>query len=46
MDDAKRLMKAVQMFSQRNESWEVDYRSHKDYIREVYRAGKLMDEGD
>ena len=46
MDDAKKLFEAVQMFSQRNESWEVDYRSHKDFIREAYRRGRLMEEGD
>ena len=46
MDDAKRLFRAVQMFSQKNEAWEIDYRSNKEYIRELYRAGYLLGEGD
>jgi nicotinic acid mononucleotide adenylyltransferase len=48
MDDAKRLFDAVRMFGQKNESmaWEVDYRSHKEFIREIYREGELMEEGD
>ena len=46
MEDAERLFKAVQMFSQKNEEWEVDYRSHKEFIREMYRGGKLIEEGE
>jgi len=46
MEDAKKLFQAIQMFGQKNESWEVDYRSHKEYIREIYREGQLLEEGD
>ena len=44
MDDAKRLMKAVQMFGQKNE----DYNRHeyKQEISEMYREGRLYEEGD
>jgi hypothetical protein len=47
-EDAKKLFDAVRMFGQKNESmaWEVDYRSHKEFIREIYREGELMEEGD
>lgn len=46
MDDAKSLFNAVQMFSQRNEDWERDGKSNQDLIRELYRTGKLIGEGD
>ena len=44
MDDAKRLMKAVQMFGQKNE----DYNRHeyKQEISEMYREGRLYEVGD
>ena len=44
MDDAERLFKAVQMFSQKNE----DYNRHeyKQEISEMYREGKLYEVGD
>ena len=47
-EDAQKLFQAVQMFGQKNESmeWEVDYRAHKDFIREIYREGQLIEEGD
>jgi hypothetical protein len=47
-EDARKLFDAVRMFGQKNESmaWEVDYRSHKEFIREIYREGELIAEGD
>ena len=44
MDDAQRLMKAVQMFGQKNE----DYNRHeyKQEISEMYREGRLYEVGD
>ena len=47
-EDARKLFDAVRMFGQKNESmaWEVDYRAHKEFIREIYREGELMEEGD
>ncbi len=44
MEDAERLMKAVQMFGQKNE----DYNRHeyKQEISEMYREGRLYEVGD
>ncbi len=42
MEDAKSLFAALQMFGQKNESWEND----KEQIREMYRSGMLYHIGD
>ena len=44
--DIRGLVDAIQTFSQRNEEWEVDPRSHKDYIRELYVNEKFYQPGD
>lgn len=46
MDDAKELFNAIRMFSQKNEDWEVDPRGNVEYIREIYRQGYYIEEGD
>ena len=45
-DIAKRLFAALQMYGQRNEEWEVDYRHHREHIRNLYREGRLYNRGD
>lgn len=45
-EDARELFKAIQMYSQRNEEWEIDHRTHKEYISELYREGELFEPGD
>lgn len=40
--DARKLFDAVQMFGQKNESWETD----RDMLREFYKSGKYIQEGD
>lgn len=44
--DIKELFDAIQMYSQKNEEWQVDHRTHKEYIRELYREGYLYEPGD
>ncbi len=44
MDDAQRLMKAVQMFGQKNEDF--NRHEYKQEISEMYREGKLYEVGD
>ena len=45
-DDARELFDAVKMYGAKNEEWEVDYRKHKEFIREMYRQGRLYQPGD
>jgi len=44
MDDAQSLFNAVNLFSQKNE--EFDYHENKEYLGELYRTGRLYQEGD
>lgn len=44
MDDAKRLFTALQMFGQKNEDY--NRHEHKHYLSELYREGRLYEEGD
>ena len=46
MDEAKRLFEAIKMYSQKNEDWEINPRENQEYIREIYRDGFYVDEGD
>ena len=46
MEDARELFQALRQFMVKNEDWEVDYRSHKELIREVYSEGELFRVGD
>ena len=46
MEDVKRLFDAIRTFSQVNEMWETDARGNQEYIRELYRQGFLINEGD
>ena len=47
MQDARgTLFQQLRMYMQKNEEWEVDHKSHKDFIREVYREGSLFKPGD
>ena len=45
-DDIKDLFDAIQMYSQRNEEWEVDHRTHREYIRELYINEDFFQPGD
>lgn len=45
-DDARELFDAIKMYGAKNEEWEVDYREHKEFIREMYRQGHLYQPGD
>ena len=44
-DIAKRLFAALQMYGQKNEAWEIDYRHHREHIRDLYREGRLYNRG-
>ena len=44
--DIKELFDAIQMYSQKNEEWQIDYKTHKEYIRDLYREGYLFKPGD
>ena len=44
--DAKRMFEALRMFMQKNEDWQVDYRTNRETIREIYREGRLYNRGD
>lgn len=46
MEDAKSLFDSIKMFMQKNEEWEVDYRSHRQTLREKYATGRLYNRGD
>ena len=46
MGDAKKLFEALRMFMQKNEDWQVDYRTNRETIREIYREGRLYNRGD
>jgi hypothetical protein len=46
MEDARELFQALRQFMVKNEDWEVDYRSHKEFIREIYSEGNLFSVGD
>ena len=45
-DDAKQLFAMLRNYMIKNEDWEVDYRTHRDFICEVYREGRLYRRGD
>lgn len=45
-DDAKELFIMLKNLMGKNESWEVDYRSNKEFIRETYSEGNLFQIGD
>ena len=45
-EDAKELFNSLRQYMVKNEDWEVDYRSNKEYIREVYSEGNLFSVGD
>ena len=45
-DDARHLFDMIRMFSEVNEEWETDRRGNTHIIRELYREGKLYNEGD
>jgi hypothetical protein len=45
-DDIKDLFDAIQMYSQKNEDWEVDHRTHREYIRELYINEDFFQPGD
>jgi hypothetical protein len=46
MEDAKSMFDSIKMFMQKNEEWEVDYRSHRQTLREKYATGRLYNRGD
>ena len=46
MEDARELFQALRQFMVKNEEWEVDYRSNREYIREIYSEGSLFRVGD
>ena len=46
MEDAKSMFDALKMFMQKNESWEIDYRSNKEVLREKYATGRIFNTGD
>ena len=45
-EDAKELFNSLRQYMVKNEDWEVDYRSNKEFIREVYSEGALFRVGD
>ena len=45
-EDARNLFRQLQQLMGRKESWEVDYRSNKEQIREIYTEGNLIRVGD
>ena len=45
-EDAKELFNSLRQFMVKNEDWEVDYRSNREYIREIYSEGILFRVGD
>ena len=45
-EDAKELFIMLKNLMGKNESWEVDYRSNKEFIRETYSEGNLFQIGD
>ena len=46
-DDARELFIMLKnLMASKNESWEVDYRSNRELIREQYAAGDLFKVGD
>ena len=45
-DDIKDLFDSIQMYSQKNEEWEVDHRTHREYIRELYINEDFFQPGD
>ena len=46
MEDAKSMFDALKMFMQKNESWEIDYRSNRETLREMYATGRIFNTGD
>ena len=46
MEDAKSMFDSLKMFMQKNEEWEVDYRSHRETLREMYATRKIFNVGD
>ena len=46
MEDAKSMFDSIKMFMQKNEEWQVDYRSHRETLREMYATGRLYNRGD
>lgn len=45
-EDARNLFRQLQQLMGRKESWEIDYRSNKEQIREIYTEGKHIRVGD
>ena len=45
-EDARELFNSLRQYMVKNEDWEVDYRSNKEFIREVYSEGSLFRVGD
>ncbi len=46
MEDAKAMFDALKMFMQKNESWEIDYRTNRETLREMYATGRIFNTGD
>ena len=46
MEDARELFQALRQFMVKNEDWEVDHRSNRNLIREIYSEGNLFRVGD
>lgn len=46
MDDAKKLFQHLRMFMVKNEEWEIDSRSHKEFLFESYKQNNLFKKGD
>lgn len=45
-DDAKSLFDSIKMYMQKNEEWQIDYRSNRETLREKYATGRLFNRGD
>ena len=44
--DARELFRALQMFGEKNEDWEINPRDNQEFLRELYTDGNLFNEGD
>ena len=46
MQDAKRLFQQLRMFMVKNEAWEIDAKSHQEFLYEMYKNNQLFTKGD
>jgi len=45
-DDGRELFSMLRSMLSEGNDWEIDQVSHKDYLREIYKSGRLYKEGD